>query len=227
MDSGSPRCQAVRNSGTRPRANSLREAVQRVDAPCRALATILTAATTVDLAVPEAFAGARPDPYRSSRAGTVRERLVGAVLCAASFATAVAVARSRAAYRTFNRTTVAVPTMRSGIIDDASERDLPDELSEFVASLTAATGDLAIAVEVDWQRRTVSVVGRLGSGSSAPPEDSMLRIGFVERNVDTLLEEYDVTLTTSRKMENGFLFEFDVSAYLEEPVPDITRVTFD
>jgi hypothetical protein len=117
--------------------------------------------------------------------------------------------------------------MGRDIPDDAFERDLPDELSEFIAALTVATGDLAHAVEVDWQQRTVSIFGQLGSGSTAAPEDSLLRIGFVERNVDALLEEYDVTLTTSRKMENGFLFEFDVSVYLEEPVPDITRVTFD
>lgn len=117
--------------------------------------------------------------------------------------------------------------MGRGTTTDSFERDLPDELSRFVEALTNAAGDHVLTVEVDWQRRTVSIVGRLGSGSTAPPEDSMTRIGFVERNVDTLLESYDVTLTTSRKMENGFLYEFDVSAYLDEPVADITRITFD
>jgi hypothetical protein len=117
--------------------------------------------------------------------------------------------------------------MERRISDEEFERDLPDGLSEFITALTTATGDLATAVEIDWQQRTASVFGQLGSGSTAAPEDSLLRIGFVERNVDALLEEYDVTLTTSRKMENGFLFEFDVSAYLEEPIPDVTRITLD
>lgn len=117
--------------------------------------------------------------------------------------------------------------MRRRIADDAFDRELPDELSEFITALTTATGDLATAVEIDWQQRTVSVFGQLGSGSTAAPEDSLLRIGFAESNTDSLPERYDVTLTTSRKMENGFLFEFDVSSYIDEPIPDVTRITLD
>lgn len=102
---------------------------------------------------------------------------------------------------------------------DHDHPDIPKEVRSTLSRFNQLSGNIGTSSRLDWTEQTLSVVGQFGRNPDAfEDEGREFMLDMFDDQVGTvIIDEFDGLALLERDIDdNGFRYEFDLSAYLEK-----------